>query len=145
MKLPMLRIALLLSLLACTLAAQKVPVSMVATGYENEDRTALRFSRSLSDEIQLSGKFYLWTENDSALPANGIRIRITSIQVKLRTGNDLGSAIFVQMLLPSAIDPGYDKLVAWNRWLITNDSSVAEITRSFLADVDRIVELSKSR
>ncbi len=37
--------------------AQKVPVSMVADASVNEDQTTMRFSRSLADEIQLSGNF----------------------------------------------------------------------------------------
>jgi hypothetical protein len=110
---------------------------MVATAHENGDQTALRFSGSLSDEIQLSGKFYLWNRHGSDVPPSGIRIMVTSIQVQLRNGDDLGSAIFVEATRPSAKDPGYYKFIAAQSWMIQKNGSVGDITRAFLADVDR--------
>src|SRR5580698_9409236 len=78
-------------LLASNCLAQKVPVSLVAPASTNDDQTALRFSKSLADEIQLSGRFQLWTGKDYDLPPNGVRIMVRSVQVKLRGGNELGS------------------------------------------------------
>lgn len=40
--------------------AQRVPVSMQAR-YVNDDINGIRFSQALTDEIQLSLKFSLWT------------------------------------------------------------------------------------
>ncbi len=127
-------------LLAADCLAQKVPATMQASVNLNEDRTALRFSRSLADEIQLSGKFYLWTGNSDALPPNGVRIMVRSIQVKLSKGSELGSAIFVEADRPSAKDPGYYKVVSEQMWMIQKDDSVADETRGFLAKVDRALE-----
>ncbi len=127
-------------LLAVNCLAQKVPVSMQGHGRLNEDQTALRFSKSLSDEIELSSGFYLWTGNYSDFPPNGVRIMVRSIQVKLRNGNELGSAIFVEADRPSTKDPGYYKVVSEQTWMIPKDDSVADETRGFLAELSRALE-----
>lgn len=127
-------------LIASNCLAQKVPVSMQAPASTNDDRTALRFSKSLADEIQLSGRFYLWTGKYYDLPPNGVRIMVRSIQVKLRNGNELGSAIFAEAERPSDKDPGYYKVVSEQFWMIPKDDSVADETRGFLAEVDRALK-----
>src|SRR5208282_666274 len=113
-------------LIASNCLAQNVPVSMQAPASTNDDQTALRFSKSLSDEIQLSGKFYLWTGKYYDLPPNGVRIMVRSIQVTLRNGDELGSAIFVEAERPSGKDLGYYKVVSEQLWMIPKDSSVAD-------------------
>jgi hypothetical protein len=118
--------------------AQKVPVIMVASASVNHDQTAMRFSRSLSDEIQLSGRFY-WFKNGE-LPPNGVRITVRSIQIKLQNGNEMGSAIFVEAERPSGKDAGYYKVVSEQLAMISKNDSVADETRSFLAAVDRALE-----
>jgi len=127
-------------LFSASCVAQKVPVSMEAPRSVNEDRTALKFSKSLSDEIQLSGKFYLWIGEPSALPLRGVRILVRSIQVKLSTGEELGSAIFAEADRASGKDPGYYKVVTEQMWMIPKNDSVADETRGFLAEVDRALE-----
>ena len=119
---------------------QKVPVVMQADLSTNDDPTALRFSKSLSDDIQLSGKFYYWTAKDSALPSNGIRILVRSIQIKLEDGSELGSAIFVEADRPSLKEAGYYKVISGHFLMIPKDASVADETRSFRAEVDRSLE-----
>jgi hypothetical protein len=127
-------------LLSAKCSAQKVPVVMQAPRSVNEDRTALRFSKSISDEIQLSGKFYLWTRDSSEFPLSGVRIIVRSIQVKLKTGEELGSAIFVEADRASVKDPEYSKVVLEEMWMIPKDDSVADQTRGFLAELNRILE-----
>jgi hypothetical protein len=127
-------------LLTANCLAQKVPVSLQAPASTNDDQTALRFSKSLADEIQLSGKFYLWTGKYYDLPPNGMRIMVRSIQVELRSGAALGSAIFVDAERPSVKDPGYYRVVSEQLWMIPKDDSVADQTRGFLAEVDRALE-----
>lgn len=126
-------------LLASNCLAQKVPVSMQAPASTNDDQTALRFSKSLADEIQLSSRFYLWT--GKYLPSSGVRIMVRSIQVKLQNGDELGSAIFVEAEHPSSKDPGYYKVVAEQFWMIPKGDSVGDQTRGFLAEVDRALGL----
>jgi hypothetical protein len=125
--------------------AQKVPVRMEAPTTVNADPMALRYSTSLSDEIQLSGKFYLWTGTDSSLPANGIRILLRSLPVRITGGRVIGSVIFVEADHCSAKDPGYYKVVSEQMWMIPTDDSVAEETRGFLASVSRVLDGPSSR
>ena len=74
--------------------AQKVPVSVVeSTGVNEGTRLDYGFGRSLSDEIQLSATFYQWPGRVSGLPSNGVLIHVTSINVRLQNGQDLGSVI----------------------------------------------------
>jgi hypothetical protein len=118
-------------LVASSCLAQKVPVIMQADAGTNTDPIALRFSRSLADEITLSGRFYLWTGKNDSLPP---------IQITLHNGSDLGSAICVEAERPSSRDPGYNKLVSQHMLMIPKDSSVADNTRAFLAEVERGLE-----
>jgi len=127
-------------LFASNCLAQKVPVMMGAPASVNEDPTAVRFSKSLADEIQLSGKFHLWTGKLSELPPNGVVITVRSSQVKLASGSELGSAIFVEAERPSGKDPGYYKEVTESVEFIPKNDSVADETRSFLAAVGRALE-----
>jgi len=113
---------------------------MGAPASVNEDPTAVRFSKSLADEIQLSGKFHLWTGKLSELPPNGVVITVRSSQVKLASGSELGSAIFVEAERPSGKDPGYYKEVTESVEFIPKNDSVADETRSFLAAVGRALE-----
>jgi hypothetical protein len=106
----------------------------------NEDQTAVRFTKSLSDEIQLSGKFYYWDGKSSEFPANGVTITVRSVQVKFETGEVVGSAIFVEASLASGKDPDYSKVVAERIWMIPKDDPVGDDTRSFLAEVNRRLE-----
>jgi hypothetical protein len=124
-------------LLAPSCLAQKVPVSIVASTGVNEDPTGQRFSRSLSDEIQLSAIFYQWPGRVSGLPSNGVLIHVTSIDVRLQNGQDLGSAIVVRADRPSANEPEYYKVLSEQAWMILKDGSVTDLIRSFLAQVDR--------
>jgi hypothetical protein len=112
--------------------AQKVPVSILAPTEVKDDDIALKFTRSLSDEIQLSGKFYSWSGPDADLPQNGVRIFMMSVKV-----GDSGSAIFAEATGPGAKDPGCYKRIAAEMWFIPRDVSVADDTRGFLAYVDR--------
>jgi len=123
--------------LASNCLAQRIPVSIQTPVDLSDDQTANRFSKSLSDEIQLSGKFYYWTGKYYDLPPNGVRIMVRSVQVTLRNGSVLGSAIFATAERASARDPGYYKVVSEQLWMIPKDDSVADETRGFLADVDR--------
>jgi hypothetical protein len=124
-------------LLAPSCFAQKVPVSVVESTGVNEDPTGLRFARFLSDEIQLSATFYPWPGRVSGLPSNGVLIHVTSIDVRLQNGQDLGSVIVVRADRPSANDPDYYKFLSEQAWLILKDGSVTDLIRSFLAEVDR--------
>ena len=117
--------------------AQKVPVSMQARYLVDEDKTAVKFSQSLADEIQLSGKFSLWTGKLSQLPSVGVCIIVRSIQVKTTNGEELGSAIFVEADRSSGKDPGYFKVIRETMWMIPKDGSVADATRGFLTEVDK--------
>jgi hypothetical protein len=123
-------------LIAVSSLAQKVPVVIQAPVDTNQDQTAIKFSRSLSDEIQLSAQFYYWQGKDD-LPPNAVRIMVRSIKVQLDKGSELGSAIFVEADRPSTKDPGYYKVIAEQRFMIPKNVSVADETRGFLADVDR--------
>ena len=125
------------SLLTNTCLAQKIPVLMEAPDVVNNNSTALRFSSSLADQIQLSGKFYLWTGKESELPRIGVRLLLRAVPVKMDDGSDIGSAIFVEADHLSAKDPGYYKSVAEQMWMIPKDDSVADDTLKFLADLDR--------
>ena len=120
--------------------AQKIPVVIEALTTTNQDQTAMRVSKSLSDEIQLSGKFYYWTGKSSEFPANGVRIVLRSVQVKLTSGAVEGSAIFFQATLASSKDPGYYKVITEQVWFIPNGDPIADDVRSFLATVDRKLE-----
>ncbi len=106
----------------------------------NADEIALRFRKSLGDEITLSGRFYFWTGKNDDLPPNGVRIRLSSIQVKLQNGDGLGSAIYVEAERLSSRDPGYCKVVSQQLLMIPKDFSVADDTRAFLAEVERVLE-----
>src|ERR1700687_185609 len=110
-------------LVASSCLAQKVPVIMQADAYTNADPIALRFSKSLADEITLSGRFYFWTGKNDSLPPNGVLISVASIQI-----SDLSSAICVEAERPSSRDPGYNKLVSQHMLVIPKDSSVADNT-----------------
>jgi hypothetical protein len=127
-------------LLASNCLAQKVPVVIQSSVNLNDDQTATRFSKSLSDEVQLSGKFYYWTGKYYDLPANGVRIMVRSKQIKLSNGDELGSAIFVEADRPSGKDPGYYRVLFEQFSMIPKDHSVADSTRGFLAEVDRALE-----
>lgn len=127
-------------LIAPNCLAQKVPIVMQAPPSVNNDQTALRFSRSLSDEIQLSARFYLWKTGKDDLPPNGVRITVMLVQVRLRNGDELGSAIFVKAERPSAKEGGYYKVVSEILQMIPKDNPVADETRGFLAEVDRALE-----
>jgi len=127
-------------LLASSCLAQKVPVIMQAPISTNADEIALRFRKSLGDEITLSGRFYFWTGKNDDLPPNGVRIRLSSIQVKLQNGDGLGSAIYVEAERLSSRDPGYCKVVSQQLLMIPKDFSVADDTRAFLAEVERVLE-----
>ena len=116
--------------------AQRVPVSMQAR-YVGDDVPAIKFSQALTDEIQLSEKFSLWTGKLSELPVDGIVITVRSVQVKKTDGEELGSVIFVEADRPSSKDPGYFKIIRETMWMIPKDGSVDDATRSFLADVDK--------
>jgi hypothetical protein len=129
-------------LLAPSCLGQKVPVSIVASASGNEDPTGLRFSSSLSHEIQLSEKFYEWPGRISGLPSNGVLIHMTLIDVRLKNGEDLDSAIVIRADRPSANDPEYYKLVSEHAWMILRDGDVTDLIRSFLAEVD--TEMTKS-
>jgi hypothetical protein len=132
-------IALISVLLSTATAsmAQKVPVSIQARYLVNDDKTAVKFSLSLADEIQLSAKFSLWTGKLSELPSNGVCIFVRSIQVKTTNGEELGSAIFIEADRASGKDPGYFKIVRETMWMIPKDGSVADETRGFLVEVDK--------
>jgi hypothetical protein len=132
-------VALITVLLSTATAstAQKVPVSIQARYLVDEDKTAVKFSQSLADEIQLSGKFSLWTGKLSELPPDGVCITVRSIQVKTTNGEELGSAIFVEADRASGRDPGYFKVIRETMWMLPKDGSVADATRGFLADVDK--------
>jgi hypothetical protein len=110
---------------------------MQSPGSLNGDQTALKFSRSLGDEIQLSGKFYFWAQNSEDLPPDGLVILVRSVQVKLSDGTAIGFAIFVEADRRSTKDPGYHKVVSEQMWMMPKDESPADETRSFLAEVDR--------
>jgi len=129
-------------LLASNCLAQKVPVAVQSpVGMSmNNDQTSLRFSKSLADEIQLSGKFYFWTGKYYDLPPSGVRITVRAIPVTLRNGNELGSAIFIEAERPSGKEPGYYKILSEEMWMIPTDGSVSDDTRGFLAEVDRALE-----
>jgi hypothetical protein len=137
----LLGVALITVLLSTATAsmAQRVPVSMQAR-YLGEDITAVRFSQALTDQIQLSGKFSLWTGKLSELPSDGIYITVRSIQVKKTDGEELGSAIFVEADRPSGKDPGYFKVIRETMWMIPKGGSVDDATRGFLAEVDKELE-----
>jgi hypothetical protein len=128
---------------ATSALAQKVPVRMEAPTTVNDDPIALRYSTSLSDEIQLSGKFYLWTGTALNFPSNGIRILLRSLPVRVAGGRVIGSVIFVEADHYSNKDPGYYKVVSEQMWMIPTDDSVAEETRGFLASVSRELESSR--
>ena len=125
-----------LMILASSCLAQKIPVVITAPIRTTEDQTAIRFTKSLADEIQLSGKFYYWKDFNT-LPSNGIRIELRSIQIKIGNDIETGSAIFVEAVRPSAKDPGYYKEIAEQMYSLPKDSSVADETREFLASVSR--------
>jgi hypothetical protein len=129
-------ITILLSTATASMA-QKVPVSIQARYLVNEDKTAVKISQSLADEIQLSAKFSLWAGKLSELPSNGVCIFVRSIQVKTTNGEELGSAIFIEADRPSGKDPGYFKIIRETMWMIPEDGSVADVARGFLADVDK--------
>lgn len=126
-----------LLLTATTSTAQKVPVSIQARYLVDEDKTAVKFSQSLADEIQLSGKFSMWTGKLSELPSDGVCIFIRSIQVKTTNGEELGSAMFIEADRASGKDPGYFKVIRETMWMIPKDGSVADAARGFLAEVDK--------
>ena len=119
--------------------AQRVPVSM-QTRHVGDDITGIRFSQALTDDIQLSLKFSLWTGKLSELPSDGICITVRSVQVKMTDGKELGSVIFVEAERASGKDPGYFKVITETMWMIPKDGSVADATHSFLADVDKKLE-----
>lgn len=126
-------------LLSAACLAQRIPVSMQSPATSNEDETALKFTRSLADEVQLSARFTLWTGNPYDLPTNGVRVLLRSIQVTSGS-RDLGSAIFVEAQRQSVKDPGYYEVITEQLWMIPKDNSVAEETRFFLAKMDRALE-----
>lgn len=106
----------------------------------NADEIALKFSKSLADDITLSGRFYYWTEKNSNLPSNGVLVSVRSTHVKLQNGDDLGAAICVEAARPSNKDPGYYKVFSAQLMMIPKDVSVGDYTRAFLADVERHLE-----
>ena len=108
--------------------------------YAGDDITAIRFSQALTNEIQLSLKFSLWTGKLSELPSDGICITVRSVQVKMADGKELGSVIFVEADRPSGKDPGYFKVIRETMWMIPKDGSVIDAARGFLADVDKRLE-----
>lgn len=120
-------------------AAQKVPIILEAPAYVNKDETALRFSKSLSDEIQLSGRFYLWS-GSSALPPGGLRITVRSVPVTPNHTQELGSALFVVASQPSTKEQGYFKEVSEQMMWIPKGAPVGDETRSFLASVAKALE-----
>lgn len=136
-------LAFAFTFMAINARAQKVPVRMEAPAIVNDDPIALRYSTSLSDEIQLSGKFYLWSGSNSTFPSNGIRILLRSLPVRITGGRVIGSVIFVEADHYSSKDPGYYKVVSEQMWMIPTDDSVAEETRGFLASVSRELESSR--
>src|SRR5439155_24025050 len=127
--------------LAANCLGQKVPV-MIQRSFLTDDQAAAKFANSLSDEIQLSGKFFESGNlaNPVRVPTNGVRIVVRPMPVKLLDGNELGSAIFVEADRPSAKDPGYYKGVTEQTWMIPKDGSVADQTRRFVAEVDRVLD-----
>jgi hypothetical protein len=125
-----------LTLLGSGCLAQKIPVVITAPSYVNEDQTAMRFTKSLADDIQLSGKFYYWKDFKNA-PLSCIQIAVRSIQIKLDNGVAVGSAIFVEAERPSAKEPGYNREIAEQMFYFPTDAPVADETHSFLASVDR--------
>lgn len=134
-------IAVLFALLPTISFAQKVPVSMTAPAYVNKDQTAIRFSRSLADEIKLSGKFYLWSpKTPTLLPPGGIEIAVRAIPVKLDSGRELGSALYIQARQPSRTDREYFKEVSEQMLWIPKGAPVGDETRSFLASVATALE-----
>jgi hypothetical protein len=78
----------------------------------------------------------LWTGKHD-LPPEGMRISVRSIQVKNGNGDELGSAIFSSAERASGKDSGYYKELSANLWMFPKDHSVADQTRSLLADADR--------
>lgn len=124
---------------ATSAMAQRVPVNMQAR-YVPEDITAIRFSHALTDEIQLSLKFSLWTGKLSELPLDGISITVRSVQVKMTDGKELCSVLFIEADRPSGKDPGYLKVLKETMWMIPKDGSVTDVARGFLADVDKRLE-----
>jgi hypothetical protein len=75
-------------------------------------------------------------------PANVVCITVNAVTVKLDDETYLGVAI-VAAERPSAKEPGYFKHLLTNEWAIPAAAPVADQTRSFLADLDRVLE-SKS-
>ena len=135
------RLCLFLTISSGLCVAQKVPVSMTAPTYVNKDQTALRFSNSLADEIKLSGKFYLWSPRPAtALPPDGVVITIRAIPVKSDSGQELGSALYVEASQPSRKTPEYFKEVSEQLMWIPKDAPVGDESRSFLASVATALE-----
>ena len=95
----------------------------------------MKFTESLSDEIQLSGKFFY---SQGALPSGGIEIRIHPIAAEFTTGGTAGTAIYVQALTFCPTDRTYSRTFAESSFFFPPGASFADYTRSFLATVDRL-------
>ena len=120
-----------------------IPVRLRLFENVQNDQTTRIFLKSLEDEIQGSGKFYLSLSSD--LPPNGIRVTIRSVQVKLAGGEELGSAIFIEADRPIDKESGQYTSARSNRfaemseqmWMLPKDGSATDQIRGFLSDLDK--------
>jgi hypothetical protein len=127
---------LLLPLLVVNCFSQKIAVTITGPSDINDNKIATKFSQSLSDEIQLSGKFYYRMGDKAA--TDEIEVRIHPIRVEFTDGGSAGTAIYVEALTFCPKDRAYSRTFADARFFFPPDASVADYTRSFLADVDRL-------
>jgi hypothetical protein len=130
---------LLLPVLAAHCFSQKTPVVITSsTSGIEKNEMAMKFTKSLSDEVQLSGKFYYWISDSKALPPGGIEIKVHSIPVELTGAGAAGAAIFVEAVTFCPKDRAYSRTVNEQMFVFPRDASVADHTRGFLAEVDRL-------
>jgi len=113
-----------------------VPVKIVVIS-EGTNEVATRYRKALENSIQLSGRFTLWTGEPIDLPKQGVLIELHSIEVGLKNGDVLGSAVVIISRTPSALDRGYYKALTEQLWMFPKDDSVSDNALDFLADMSQ--------
>jgi hypothetical protein len=125
---------LTMSFASAHLIAQATSVRVICV-CKKADADGYRMQKALEDSIALSGRLSLTQATPFDMPKGGIVIEIYSMQIGLKDGQSIGSAMTIQTLQPSSNERGYFKRIYAEQWMVPADGTVSDTALSYLASV----------
>lgn len=130
-------LVVLVPVLAVNCFSQKSAIAVTPAADATDNKMAMTFSKSLTDEVEGSSKFYNWTGDLKSLPVGAVQIRIHATPIQF-SGDSVGAAIFVEAVTLFSKDRSYSRAFTEQMFVFRADASVTDSARSFLADIDRL-------